>query len=273
MITRKILKQKVSITGTNFLGKESTIVFSPVNVKGWYLKAIDKKNNQMYRVPIDYKIASCKTGRISITKYNSEITCWEHIGPLRYAGIDSIEIYLEKGSWPPYFTTKELYDQLLPYLIETNEKIHFAKTLYNTEKYHNKNKKVFTKINKSHSFSLTVRAGWPGLKEKQETFIFDDNFQKILLEKIFPARPQGYPHYRYYFAKVIKKLGWKNFYKVSWLKETNNIEKTSDEWFYHRVLDNLGALSLGHHKFLLSIHGITHFAGHKIDMGAMEKIY
>ena len=272
MIRRKILTQEVRITGINFPGRESTIVFTPRRTPGWYLRAFDKKNNQMHRIPINYRIAICKTGRISIAKYDSEIPCWEHIGPLRYLGIDNIEVHMEKGncSWPPYFTTKQYYEKLSPYLKETNEEIGFTQNLYNVNKSHSKKKEVFVKIDKARDCSLTIRAGWPGSNEKEKKFLINSDFEKILLEEIFPARPQGYPHYRYYFARLAEIFGWKNVNSISWLKNSESIEKMSEEWFNHRVLDMLGAMSLKSHCFLLSANVVSHFAGHKLDLAAIK---
>ena len=257
------MKKPLSLEGKDFWGRRAKITFSPTTKEGWYW------NTGNHIVPIDHRIAHGATGRIELRYKKAVLPIYEHIGPLRFEGIDNVEITLH-SPWPPYFGGMcgyypgfllegmlEATNCALPWIQPRQEYLHNSYNKLNAS----------TEIKKSAVFSLLVYSKWPGLPEYYEEIQFsklapDDRW------KFWNAKPQG----TVFRKKVATIIGWPNMGYVSWKNEAHPKE-VSYRWWCHRVQDILGCLSLAHHRALPLLRYESFCAGHNQDLIVLKNAF
>ena len=275
---KKTLMGTVIVTGNSFTSNAfASITFTPTKEPGWYLQTKEGL------VPINSRIAYCKKGRIVISAFGTTINVWEHIGALRFMGISNVIVSIPKETkskpyWPPYLGgAGAYYRELRSSIIETDEEIQFIKPSINCHWSYPSRRNGFTAVNQDDCFSIKAKSGWTPLQTTEKTIkLLDENFQTLLTNEIFTARPQGYPHWAYYVAYCAEIFGWGNFHYISWLKDAKSfgqLQQLQQEWENHRLQDVLGAASLAHHDFLPYCRIHTEFGGHQSDVAAIKTAF
>ncbi len=266
------LTKAVTITGPSFLGYTSSITFTPSDQAGWFLKT----ENGL--IPIDHTIATHIPGNIKIESSKTTVKTWEHIGVLRFLGIDGIIISVpEKQKWPPYLGgAGAYYEKLIPYLrIQTNELPTMEVVKENKWKYKKRNG-AYVYIEESGVYSaleLFVDAKWKNMPRHHEYILINESRRQFLIDKILSSKPQGFPHSRYNVAKIASMFGWPNFKNVAWKKDFSSKDSVAYWWWLHRVQDLLGALSLCSHTDLPIGKVYSVNAGHEADLHVVKTAF
>lgn len=273
---KMILTKTVDVVGHNFFGFKSTIRFVPLDEPGWFLIKRDKNGAIIKKIPINYKIAFCLKGRIQLKYEDLEINIWEHIGVLRFLGIDCVGVEMIRGSkWPPYLGgAGSYYKQLAKYLSITNEEIPIIKVKQDSSWMYSadSDRSIYISKGDSQKLILDVSAKWKPFRRKTERLIINQEVITFLINCVFSAKPQGYPMSRFYFAKFASFLGWPNLNYISWANKENESD-IPHFWWLHRVQDLLGGLSLADH-FALPVGYVNSFdAGHLADVTVVKNSF
>ncbi len=261
MIRKKLIKE-ITVTGKNFLRQESSITFLPAGRPGWWLRTKDKGD-----VPIDHRIARHREGRIQLHCGGTTLNVWEHIGALRFMGIDGVVVVVN-NKWPPflggmrgyrpYFTQKGVTvdDGVLPTIKpkKYDEYESFNHILSSTS------------ISPSEKLVLRVKARWGDLPWYSEDLVIEE-LSDDLWEKIWNSKPQGWHKGRsLFFTLLIRLFKNLNNEEVAWIKDFPDTQSASYGWGLHRVQDILGCASLCSHIALpIMLYG-SYLAGHKEDL-------
>lgn len=267
MLKRKKLIKELILHGRDFWGNKSSIIFEPTDEPGIYLQT--KKDGV---VPIDFRIAKRRKGRINLEAGGTTLPVYEHIGGLRFAGFDNFKI-IPVTPWPPYLGgmrgflpgfllegyTEE--DGVLP-IIQPN-------CLAQYESGNRINSETGIYMPSDSKFSLLVQAKWSPLPSYVER-VYPYTFTPEQWMEFWNAKPQGFPSYR---KKVAKFLKWPNMGHVAWMDDFSSPTEASRAWWKHRVQDILGCLSLASHTHLPLLHYQSFCAGHKEDLKVLTKAF
>ncbi len=276
---RVILTKQVDITGPNFFGFKSTIRFVPLDEPGWFLIKRDQNRKIIEKIPIDYRIASYLKGRINLKYENIAIPVWEHIGALRFSGIDCVGVEMLNGSkWPPYLGGAGLYYKKLSEpgnLKITNEEIPVINVKQDFSWMYSADSDRSVSISKGDSkrLVLDVSTQWKPFPRKTERLIIDQEIILFLIKVVFPSKPQGYPKSRFYFASLASFFGWPNLNYISWPNDYTINKIVSYDWWLHRVQDLLGDLSLADHLALPVGYVHSFDGGHLADLTVVKNSF
>ncbi len=270
---KKKLLRPVTITGTGFWGgasgfwefprRQASITFRPFNLPGWYWKT--KYGN----IPINLSIATMGMGEITLRYKDAELHVWEHIGSLRFLGIDGILI--ESTPWPPYHGRAwELYDELKSSLIESDKEctcIYPKNAVFHEIRNRNGVRSTSIVPPLYDNLEISNSCQWGKLPDYRNDFKVTEEY----VEACIKICAQGFPKWRHPIAKIAHRLGlYPHMDKAVW--PGKNAPSTTALWFgMHRNADLLGALSLAHHEHLLHAKIVTDHGGHAIDLAALRK--
>jgi hypothetical protein len=267
---KRILQQKVTISGPDFFGRKSSITFLPAENDGWYLET---KYHGL--VPIDHNIAYSKKGRLQLRSGGTVANVVEHILALRILiGLDRV-ILIVHCPWLPYLGGAGGYvQQLQEASIQTDEDFKTIAPIRECSlSVHNT---LGTRVSiRNHTGNLIVklRSRWTPLPEYADTVSLEDLAQEVFRQKILTALPQGFPHYRKAVAKVCAFFGWPNMKYVAWQDDFKTPEEAAFGWWAHALQDTCGCLVLCHHQYLPSLFYMRKFAGHREDLLITKKAY
>lgn len=264
MIQRKKLIKPISLEGDDFWGKPAKITFVPANQKGWFLQT--KKDGV---IPIDFRIAKRRKGRIDLESGGTILSVYEHIGALRFAGIDGVRIITETR-WPPYLGGMMGY--LPAFLLSEYTKddgiISTIKPKRRAEYNSYNTLQSQTAIRPATRLCLTVQAQWKPLPHYVETFATEELSEEQWME-IWNAKPQG----TLLRKRIARFLHWPNMNYVAWIDSFNSKEEAAYAWWLHRVQDILGCLSLASHTSLPVLKYESFCAGHKEDLEVLKQAF
>lgn len=261
MIRKKLIKE-VTVPGKNFLRQKSSITFLPAGKPGWWLRTKHAGD-----VPIDHRIARHKEGRIQLCCGGTRLNVWEHIGALRFMGIDGV-IVVVHNSWPPFLGGMRGYR---PYFLEKGVTVDdgvlpiIKPKKY--ERYESYNHILATTaISPSEKLVLNVQAKWGDLPWYSERLVVEE-ISNGLWEDIWNSKPQGWPKGRSpFFTLLIRLFKNLNREEVAWIKDFPDEKSASYGWGLHRVQDILGCASLCSHIALPVMQYDSYLAGHKEDL-------
>lgn len=254
------LIQPVVVSGRDIFGRKSQITFAPYDFPGWHWKC----GNEV--VPINSSIALCNSRRITLVYKEFRLEIYEHIGALRWTGLDGIII--ESPKFPPYHgRTKELWDALKPFCQKTGNQGVWVKPLEGCLVIgaDDASRKVsFEPLDGKLIISVILKI--KKLGERVEEYELP-----MLLEEIFEAHSLGWPPYLYYVSKLAKAFGWPHHENVGWVQK-NTADILLEKICRHRLVDLLGALSLVTHEHFLSGRVVSYKGGHAIDLGMINRM-
>ncbi len=266
-IKQKLLSRSVTITGKNFLNKRSAITFAPYSKLGWWWKVGDEI------IPIDWRIARYKKGRVQLFYKGHVLNVWEHIGILRFLGIDCVLISAD--TWPPYYTALEYFTELSPYLYGTEAILPVVRFPQKGE-YASANKLgsyVVLAPQPLPDLRLEVVSQWEDLPENKQSILFSKLYETAKILEVLSAKPQGLSK-RKVPAKVLSTLGiWGHMRTVSWKSDFPSKEVAAIHWGYHRMQDFLGELSLVSHTALPIGAATSYMAGHRETLSAINNVF
>ncbi len=265
MIQRKILTQTVTVLGKNLKGRESKITFLQADKPGWFLRTADGD------VPIDFRIASYKKGRIVLKAGNITLNIWEHIGVLRMLGVDGVIIVVH-DAWPPYLTAGQYFDWLKAHLKDTGETLPIITPKRSHYSPFPNNK--CASIEPSPDFIFSIRSKWKWLPEFSRNFSLKELLKdKQFLKEVLYAKPQALPTRRLAAKTISVVIRWPHMKNVAWIQDFKTKEEASRAWWLHRVQDSLGELSLCDHRAIPAVHVLFWSIGHNESLECITKVF
>jgi hypothetical protein len=273
---RIILTDEVTIEGPSFLGNNSRITFTPAGEPGWFM--IVRGKNVKHKIPINHKIASCLKGRIQLSFGNVVINTWEHIGMLRFLGIDGVCVEIKYNeSWPPYLGGAGSYYELISkHLKLTGDHLPQIKGSTNVlYKYKSglKRYESYIENGETNILELDVFTEWHPFPIYNRMMVINEITQPFLLENVINSKPQGYPNSRFYLSKFISLFGWPNHNYIAWQKDFETDKDVAYAFWLHRVQDLLGGLSLASHTALPTGLVVSYNGGHEGDLYVVKNSF
>ena len=266
-IQRKQLIDTVVIEGKDFLGRSSTITFTPHDQPGWWW---DTKYSGF--VPIDHRIAKNKKGRILLAVPEEELNVWEHFGPLRYTGADGLSVRMDHNSWAPYKTAGEYELYFKGKLKDTGSTIPivYPQVEYSHNSYNHLLSEV--QIKKRDHFALQVVSQWEDLPEYKDiigNILYNESFR----DQIFFAKTQALSHRKIPAYIAQKIFGWPHLHAVAWKKDFKSSTEASYAWWLHAVQDALGEISLASHTHIPVASFLRIKANHKQMLDGVKRSF
>jgi len=266
------LSKPVAICGPNYFGPSSTITFSPHKESGWWWRMHDGS-----LVAIDYKIASLNKRRITLESPRQRLEVWEHIGCLRFVGLDAIVI--ESDTWPPHFGhAGGLWEQLKPHVDEAGYHVPLcgvATDVACMEHSATQNKSVtWCTVSNAHQLTIEVYINYKGLGEYRHNFTVNLNGDtERVFDQILHAPSQGWPMWLRPIQQTLNLAGlgpvWES---VNWPQDCTSTSTALHLFALHRIQDILGAMSLVDAKRLPTGQVTSHCAGHRHDLAMIMNL-
>lgn len=253
------LEEPVSITGPDYFGRKSNITFSPTlpHKRGFFWKYDPVKPS----IHISEAFASTFKRRMALTCENAMLNIYEHIGVIRWAGLDGIEI--SSSQWPPYHGRPlEIYQALFEKSVQTAHPLRWCTTSKSIQQDYPGSMKRYTALIPSEKPGLEVIiiCEYPGLGKKELHYSWSQD-----LIPAFSAHSQGWPQWAYYPARIAKFFGWPHAEHIDW-PQNHHEQKTLDLFCMHRLVDLLGDISLFHSTRFFAGTIISHCSGHWADL-------
>lgn len=254
-----VLKNEVLVTGHDFWGRKTSVLLRPTKESGWYWQT-DKDI-----VPVTPEVLSFKKRRLVLAHGRDELNVFEHLGPLRFFGLDHLLIVPE-SRWLPYDGSSDIFwSKCKRELVEDGE---LGSCCY-SEHINVDGEKILQYIPTAMSLRLKVSIDYPGLgyEELLSNMDFDSP------NEIAAAKTQGWPMSGRRLAILAEKfVGWPHRDAAIWPQE-HELKDVRRMFAEHRRLDLLGALStLCTPGNLLSGTIVSHKAGHKEDVGFIKNL-
>lgn len=264
-ITRYILKNVVTITGKDYWGRDAWITFYPGKIPGWQWQFGDLGEEI---IKITSERFRFKARRVALTFLGKKLECFEHIGVLRWLGLDSVVI--KSSPWPPYHGRPlELWEKIYPNLEKAG--IIDWQPLDRSVRFGSDGR--FTSIRNHEEearFIATVTCRYPGIGA--EEFEIDLPGDERKLELALEAHALGWPTWLYDVSKLASRIWWPHHHRITWVQKLGK-DETMRLAVQHRMIDLLGVLAFIHPGDGL-ISGIVNSecAGHEIDLGAIQQL-
>lgn len=261
------LQKEVTVTGHDFWGRSAWITFTPAQMPGWFWKT-DEKTEPL---PITLNLVSHHKNRLVLSARDKQLHIYEHIGVLRFLGIDGVII--KSTSWPPYHgRALELWAALKTQCKESEEEIPWCTIKQSAGwPYPNTKQRRLTFIRPSRHPELNIQIviEYPTLG-RRELSVQLPRDREILLQAL-GAYSQGWPLKRYAVSRLASLLGWPHHTKVTWPQE-HPPERTLELFALHRLVDTLGAFSTVSNTQLLAGTIISERSGHKADLRTIQNL-
>ncbi len=262
------LKQSVMIKGRDYFGRPSWIQFIPIEKPGWFW-LFDHDLDLDGVIPITPDIVSYHFRRLTLEYGKHRLEIYEHIGPLRWLGLDGVII--NSSTWPPYFgRVYEFWEAIKSYCQQDqNREIPwFTISKAIRYQYNDGRRNDYLEIqpfDQPH-LNIIIISNYPkfGTEEIRECFPI------VCPEFAFKAYTQGWPTWIYHLSKFFSLLGWPHHDHIYWPQE-NKSKRIIHQFAIHRLSDLLGALSLVHPSGFLAANVISYCAGHEADVALIKE--
>lgn len=258
------LTKDVAIEGKDYFGRKARIKFSPTDKPGWWWRY----DSQQQPILITADIVQRRFHRLTLYYQKARLHIYEHIGVLRFLGLD--QIVITSTSWPPYYGRPDEFWQAIKKYCSRNLSSNISwctvkETLfyrYNS----NRNGYLSIKTNNEPCLNIQIICDYKGIGCGEVCH----HLPITPLENSFKARSQGWPKWAYYFSLMLSQFGWPTHECINWPQE-NDPHKTAHQFAVHRLVDLLGALSLIHPYGLLAANIESFCAGHEADMAILKQ--
>jgi len=262
---RFILTKSVVIRGHDFWGRTTAVRIEPTSSRGWYWQVNGTD------VHINPSMLASRRNRIALMHDKRELHVFEHLGALRFAGLDNVRLITD-NAWLPYDGSAGLFwSACQPYIRRDGlSRLYTASQRVSVARYQGHGERSVTyEPGPSRTLEVRVYINYPELGELDRTW----TFPRVSFGEIGYTKTQGWPRWRRPFAKVASRLGWPHERAVIWPQE-HSAEHTLELFARHRALDIVGALSV-----LCPAGGVlvgkvsSHCAGHADDINLINKCW
>ena len=257
------LTKEVTVWGRDLLNRKAWLRFTPTSQPG-LLWQYDP-NHKPKLITAD--LLSARLRRTVLSFRKSTLDWYEHIGILRWLGLDSVVI--QSSAWPPFFgRSNELWEALRCLCkVETTTEIPWC-TVSQTIRYDYPPPRtgfVEIKPRTDPMLYVTIICDYPGLGYEE----FRCQITHSLLEEALEIYTPGWPPWLYYPSKTLSYLGWKHHTHVSWPRAYSQ-KVALHRFIFHRLIDLLGTLSLIHSYALFAGEVTSCSAGHLADVTVVK---
>ncbi|TAK58152.1 hypothetical protein EPO17_00255 [Patescibacteria group bacterium] len=262
------LQKAVSTTDLGYWGRKSTLTVEPYHLSGFYWR--NGRGVSLIRPSITE--FNFRRLRLSLPPHKLEV--FEHILPLWFTGLTGVTISCT-GAWPPYDGSvmplwREVYPQCVPDTTRRLPRYTVSQAVFFGYNKPRNGQRAYTQILPSRDGMLTLKVSidYRGLGKIERTIVLPDGGA---LEKIFAARPQGWPKSAYPLARLASLVGLPHRRNMCWPQDMRSVEATLNEFVLHRVLDLLGGLAplCGDGLFVGEV--TSHCSGHLADWHVVKK--
>lgn len=261
---RLMLERAVTIEGSDFFGRRAILTINPAKVAGWMLQY----TKCGYAVPVDYKIAVYRKRRVTLSYDETRAHVYEHLGALRYMGIDGVMIR-PITAWLPYYgRTWEMWQSVKDACLEINRPMHWCAVKEVLRYDHPAPRKGYTIIEPPENINdlcleASIMINFPGLGAYARRYSTD----RLTMERAMQVYTQGWPPWLRHLSRMASfwPLSWPHHQHINW----SNGQPTSvilPEFGLHRLVDLLGTLSLTRWDRLLAGHVTSVCGGHFTDL-------
>lgn len=261
---RLMLERPVIIKGSDFFGREAILDINPSKVAGWMLQY----TKCGYSVPIDHKIAEYRKRRITLSYDEIKVHVYEHLGVLRYMGIDGMVIR-PATAWLPYHGRPwEMWQVIKDACLEVNRKVSWCAVNKEIRYNHPAPGKGYTVIEPLENVNdpfleASITINFSGLGSYARRY----SVNHLTMERAMQVYTQGWPPWLKYLSRLVSywPLSWPHHEHINW-SNGQPAEIILPEFGLHRFVDLLGALSLTRWDRLLAGHVISVYGGHCTDL-------
>lgn len=233
---RLILEKPVHVNGVDFWGRRSSLTLEPIAVPGWFW-LVDGCD-----IPLGPSLLSSEKNHIALSHGAKKLRVFEHLGPLRLAGLDSVRI-VTKDEWLPYDGCSDIFwKACAPHLRHDGKlkKYTFAHGTSVCQTTRRLDKSVSVEPGPEDFLKIKVFINYGNLGSHEQQWCMPG----VDFKKISRAKTPGWPRWRYYAGWVwATTRGWPHFENVVWPQEHGKM-LTKRLFARHRMLDILGALSV-----------------------------
>lgn len=257
------LSKPISVEGRDYWGRPAKLTFYPNNQPGWFW-LYDKHEPS---IQITAELLHSKLRRIALIYEKCKLECFEHIGVLRWLGLDGITI--ESSSWPPYHGRSiELWHALKPAFQPTGEYLSWFEPKKESCGFKEGDKSKYTRIKPDDDgLKVSIICQFPGIG--MEEISFESPADRRLLEISLEARALGWPLWTYHISRLASLIWWPHHNCITWLQELGP-DETLRLTTLHRLLDLLGPLSIAHPTGLIAANIESSMSGHSADVEAIK---
>lgn len=259
-MNRYVLEQEVHICGRDFFGREASVILRPTREKGWYWQA----DNEV--VPLSPAILTRKWRRLALTHKGAELNVFEHLGALRFTGLDNVLI-VSATNWLPHDGSAAIFwDACKPH-------VRSAGTLVGQQMTPQQRFEGDRSLRYSHYCGevlvVHVAVDYPSLGQGKAYGAFPSIAE---FESIASVRTQGWPRWSRNAAIVAGWCGWPHRHNSVWPQE-HPAADTSRHFAQHRMIDLLGALSVACPPGGMMTGAIrSRCAGHALDAAFVRQL-
>lgn len=281
-MNKLFLTDEVIVRGPDYWGRESWIKFShhPGSKPGWWWDTGEAL------VPIDIRIAETKTRRVILRHGRHTLNIWEHVGALRFTGLDSVVVACESfpsvgifsGCWTPYDGCSALFWRALQSAVsESEEKVVWRRVCREGHfiypgAYHRQT--MIRPPVGDEVLRISATTDYPGLG--RQTTEVDYPANRNVLDLAMETKSQGWPLWAYRPGRWLEKREWLPVRprpsQMTW-PQVVGTSKARVMFNHHRVLDIFGGLSLVWHDALPSCRTESIMSGHLGDIMAIRKLF
>ncbi len=269
---RKFLKEgtDVSVHGKSYRGFPSEVRFSASSRTGWFWQP----RGECSALPVAVSLARYYRpfGFLYLRHgFGRALPVWEHIGVLAFTGLTGVVV---RSSWhPPHFgRVSEFWEALKPHLVETAADATWCRPERRVS-WRYPNRDGYTEFAPhpdpcERSLIVRIVSDYRGIGKLEREFVFPRDVELLL--EAFTIYSPAYPAtWKWPIAKLAARLGWPHLHKMVWPHLQSN-EATIVLYFYHRLVDLLGAFSLASHTHLPSGILTSVRAGLEADLRVLQ---
>ena len=255
---RFVLEAPVDINGRDFWGRKASVRLEPIDVLGWYwqVNGVD--------VLLDPTLLASRRSRVSLVHDGRHLEVFEHLGALRFSGLDSVRIVTE-SSWLPYDGSSLLFWKKCAPLMRP---VGVLERFCVSEQVSVSGKRSVSYAPRPFdTLAVDVFVDYPRVGQHRQTW----NFPHPSFGQVARVKTQGWPPWRHPFAEVATWLGWPHGDSVVWPQEQDPF-LVRRLFARHRALDILGTFSvLCPPGGILTGSIISRCAGHAHDIELVQK--
>lgn len=265
------LQNEVTVRGRDFWGRSAHITFTPAGQPGWFWRTHEKADP----VAITPQLASLGKNNIVLRHKRYRLHFYEHIGVLRFLGIDGVII--ESTPWPPYHGRSiELWEAVKEQCTADADEIRWHEIKrWCGFKYPEKEGLRYTHIqpkskqDEKYELCIEIIADYPELGEKRLVVLLPQDIEIVIAA--LAVYSQGWPPWRYHLSRAASLCGWPHHKKTTWPQK--HPPQTTIRYFaMHRLIDLLGALSMISNTELVSGQVLSCRSGHTADVHTIRSV-